>query len=205
MSKKGIVKSEKGYGLAKGVLVWEKIRDFFDYHGQTIIMVVIGGIVAALLLGGLHHFAYMIHRDVENERTKGRIEHVLSENEMITSVSVDEFAVSEKDGKKYVNIYGTFMKVGANKPYYGVATYEISEELYAKINRYIRTTFEYNSFGEPVNAEVEPRDEKPLDGARARRVYYKSLKEIEEIVRGQEFVNIEFFNGGASLLDVEAE
>lgn len=195
MRKKGIVKSEKGYGCAKGVSALEKIRDFFDYHAETIIKVVVTGVMLALLLGGLHHFAYACHRALEVNRAKGRIEHVLSETEMITSVSVDEFAVSEKDGKKYVNIYGTFMKVGGTKPTYGVATYQIGDELYEKIKRYVRTKFEYNSCGEPVNAEVEPREEKPLDAARARRVYYKSYKQIEEIVKSQDPVSIVFYNG----------
>lgn len=201
--KKGVLKSDEYYKKpSKFEEFIYNVKDWFYWNGTVFL------VVAALsisLLGGLHHMGYAMHRVIQDEKNKAGIEMTIAETDEFTNFAMDEISVSEKDGKKYVNIYGSFKMPGENKSVYGVASYEISEELFEKINRYVKTTFEYNSYGEPVSAETEPRYLKYGDNAKAYRVYYKALKEIRKIVEEQPMDHFQSFVGGALQNDIEAE
>ena len=208
----GFIKSEKPVSRMTKIKeffkkIGSEISDWWYWNKEDFIAGVILSILGIGLLGGFHHLGYAIHMANSDARSKGVIEQNISEQDnSVSNIAMDDISVSERDGKKILDIYGSIQLGDDHQVTYGYVSYEINDELFAKLQRYVRPTFEYNSFGEPVKTKDEPRVQKPLDAWRGEKVYYEALLEIREIVKNQHPISINLNKGGAQLIaDAEAE
>ena len=179
--------------------VVDKIQDFFWSIGPG--EIIIGAMITATVavaLGLGHHGVYAIHRKLENQRSIKAIERSIAEiNPEVSNLAMDSFAVRKgEDNKYFIDIYGAYTKTNEIKPSYGVTSYEISEELYNKVNDVIRSKFEFNSYGQPIDIEHEVKVTNAFSGSKADIVEYKAFKEIRTIVDENPPSPVEFFEGG---------
>ena len=197
---KSIVKTKKQYKLVKKIkedLEFFFDRDnFLDFAWRTTLILVASGIIA----GAAHHIGFSIVRDVKNPRNERTVEYKISTQENgISNFTYDVFSVSEtEDGKKLINLYGDLLLTKDSKPVYGCVSYEIDNETYEYVRRYVSTSFVYNKYGQPIHGFMKPRKQKFGDKHRAYKAEYRILNKLREIVESEP-ASYQIFDDGASL------
>lgn len=173
---------------------WDKV---FWSEGKVITATVATyTLLGTLILGGVHHSAYALKRDISKEKYKVQIESNIQKSAELSKFTgrADDCNPTRKSVFCW-NVWCWNWK-GRIKPEFMSVTYNIDKDLYEKMFKYIDIKYSYGPDGKLIDAEYSTRKNLSLfGGAKADRAEYQILQELVEVTT-QKVLNIQ--NYGAN-------
>lgn len=164
--------------------------------------IVIGSAIfatAVLAVGGLHHLAFFVSKYNSLQNDKLKIESNVEKVNNIGKFTGSAMTVSIKNGKFYLELFGTMIESSGKTPEFVSVNYEINEELYDKIHTYFDIEYEYGRDGQIIGAKNEYRILKPVIGLAQRdRAGWSAFKEVADVVTKNPYIKINYLGKTSS-------
>lgn len=150
-------------------------------------------LTCAVLLGGSHHFWQSVEKSKDLNNDKVKIEKNVQNINQIAKFTGNAFTVSQKEEKKYLELFGIMIENPGESPVFGSLIYEIDDKLYETIHDYFDIEYKYGLDGQLISAENTMRDIHVVNGPRQKRVSWEVFEEIKNITGTQSAIKVNKF------------
>ncbi len=153
-------------------------------------------LLGTIILGGAHHSAYALKRDISKDKYKVQIESNIQKSAELSKFTGRAMTVTQQESQYFVEMFGVGIEKAGSKPEFMSVTYNIDKDLYEKMFKYIDIKYSYGPDGKLIDAEYSTRKNLSLfGGAKADRAEYQILQELVDVTT-QKVLNIQ--NYGAN-------